>query len=112
MNAPQCAHCGLFTSWASDSYVNWGGPCDTEPPDESYMCPKCAIEDEEEQVRNGRVRSLWIPSKSSENAAKRLGWVKAGPLGASWSEYYAKDRVPFGYLLRDVEAPNPTPHAD
>lgn len=40
---PRCGDCGLFTSWAADSYIIMGcaNPEAPEPHDPDYLCPKC-----------------------------------------------------------------------
>ena len=43
----RCSHCGQFVGYSDKHaivYVPYGGPTDTEPPDERYICGKCTLE--------------------------------------------------------------------
>lgn len=41
----RCSRCGRFCSPKdSDCGVPFGGPLDSEPPDEKYICPRCLTE--------------------------------------------------------------------
>lgn len=49
---PRCGDCGLFTSWAADSYVPMGcaNPEYPEPYDPEYLCSKCEVKRKEEYI--------------------------------------------------------------
>jgi hypothetical protein len=97
----QCVSCGRFINWKEyDFYIPFGSSMDLEPPDEVFLCPVCARLDEEVQVARGDVWHNWINSKSTKNAAKRLGLRYAGPVNAAWGEYRAT--LPKGWEWRDA----------
>src|SRR5882672_2405926 len=89
-----CAYCGRFVSWGADHYSPFGGACDLEPPDAEYLCKRCVRREYFTAVRERRLPTHWLPAAWEYRAAKRLGFVQAGPKGAAWSHWYAPDAVP------------------
>ena len=98
---PKCSLCGRFYRYEDgDEYTCFGGSADLEPPDPTFMCPRCSQQDEDDQVARGYPDNAWMKSKSQRRAAARLGWKEAGPKTAGWSEWWnPKNPLPDGWAF-------------
>lgn len=71
---PQCANCGHFTSWLSDSYTPYGSGF--EPPDDEYLCDRCVAIEICDAMNAGRLWSHWHSMYWEKYAAELLGFVR------------------------------------
>lgn len=69
----------------------------SEPPDEEYYCLPCGIRLEEEAVDRKVLPTNWLSADWERRAARRLGFVRAGPKGAAWGRWCLHHRIPEGY---------------
>lgn len=93
----RCGVCGKFIRRPYDQYTPFGAACDLEPPDPVFLCRKCARAEEREAVKTGRFPTHWLPAAWEARAAKKLGYVRAGPPGAAWAHWYAPNDIPDAY---------------
>jgi len=74
MGGIRCGHCGKFCKYF-DSYAPFGGWASYEPPDEVYLCEKCAKEMYDYYKKVGRPPNHWMKSSLEINLAEELGLV-------------------------------------
>ena len=94
----KCCMCGRFCGYQADASTPFGNSSMLEPPDPEFYCKRCAKRCEDEAVARGSVYGDWMPADWQWRAAERLGWVRAGPKGAAWAEFFPPDKVPPGYV--------------
>jgi hypothetical protein len=83
----RCVRCGRFLARPADCAVPWGGPLDSEPPEEVYWCARCARQEERAAVARGRIIDAYSQRpKWAFRAARRLGLVLAGSRFAPGSD--------------------------
>ncbi len=87
---PRCEGCGRFTSYDADYYIPFGGPCDFEPPDPVYMCPRCREESRRLDRQRGRPHDNWVPSKLDREIAEEFGYALAKYPRNGWSIWKKK----------------------
>jgi 5-methylcytosine-specific restriction endonuclease McrA len=98
-----CAYCGRFVSWGADHFTPFASGEALDPPDDEYLCKRCARREYVEAIRERRLPTHWHPAKWEYRAAKKLGFVRAGPSGAAWTHWFAPNSLPTGYeMLEDV----------
>lgn len=95
--SPKCAYCGRFAGWRAERFTPFGGSQDLEPPDEEFVCRRCARRLYRDAIRERRIPSHWHSAAWTYRAAKKLGFVQAGPHGAAWVQWFARDSLPAGY---------------
>ena len=87
-------------SWDNhEVWVPFGSYNDYEPPEDRHTCPKCAVRNEGEYVKEGWVPSNWIKAPHEYRAAERLGLVETGPEGAAWTVFRRPDNIPENYVI-------------
>ncbi len=98
----RCDICGRFFSYRTmDEYTNFGYSEMLEPPDPVRMCRSCSKSEENIMVKRQHVFSPWRPGRCHFRAAKRLGWKRAGPPSAAWSEFRPSNKpLPKGWEWR------------
>ena len=96
-----CGGCGRFAPWGADTFTPYGGALDVDPPEPVPLCRRCCVEDYRKAVRDRRLPSHWIPARWEYRAAKKIGFVRAGPKGAAWAHWFAPSAVPAGYEVFD-----------
>lgn len=100
---PLCARCGHFTSWRSDNYTPFGGPCDTDPPDPEYLCDRCVAIEIAEAMVHRRLWSHWQPAAWEYRVAPLIGFARAGLPGAGWSNWCDTTKpLPDGWVWRNA----------
>lgn len=95
----KCCICGRYCGWRADSSTPFGNSYSMEPPEPEFYCRRCARKEEREALRTGRLFSDWIPARWQLRVAKKLGYVRAGPKGASWATFFKPDQVPPDYCV-------------
>jgi hypothetical protein len=96
----RCTICGRFVPYGSDSATDFGNSYDVEPPDEYFYCTTCAGNEEGRAITTGSLPAHWVAADWERRAAKALGLVRAGPKLAAWGHWYARERVPDGYVTQ------------
>ncbi|MFA5416929.1 MAG: hypothetical protein WC341_00585 [Bacteroidales bacterium] len=82
----QCGVCGKFAVIV-DSYTEFGGSQDVDPPEEVPMCQKCVDKDIEYYRKNHTMPCHWIKGKYEENLAKELGYFWSVLPGCAWGTW-------------------------
>ena len=102
MSQLRCRYCGRFIGYNSeyDEYTNWGYAADLEPPDPVLMCMACVEKEKAFYKEQGTVPTYWYNPQWVYELAEELGWVKAGPPGASWGIFFPQDKVPERYTIK------------
>jgi hypothetical protein len=98
MSAPRCYDCGRFCPWTSEVRAPFAFGDVYEPPDDEYVCAKCASDNEEMLVRWGYVTDHWIKPAYERRAAARLGFVEVKLPGSAWTTWAKPDSIPKGYV--------------
>jgi hypothetical protein len=101
-----CAICGRFTPYGSDSATDFGHSGDADPPDAHLYCGPCAESEERRAIETGIMPTHWIPAEWERRAAERLGYVRAGPKLAAWGHWYPPDKLPDGYVVQTQRPAN------
>lgn len=96
-----CAYCGRFVSWKADHYAPFGNSTDIEPPEEEYLCKRCVSKLEKQAIKEKRLPTHWHMARWEYRVAKKLGMVRAGPIGSSWSMWYMPNNLPEGYEIHE-----------
>ncbi len=68
-----CNLCG-DVSVIVDCYIPYGRPEDMEPPDEVWMCKKCAEKEIENIKLTGILPEHWIFADFEMKLAREMGW--------------------------------------
>lgn len=97
----RCSECGHFVNWLDhDSSRPFGSVTDLEEPESIFYCIRCSNELEEEAVKAESLPCNWQKARWEYRAAERLGYLMAGPSGASWSRWVKPDQIPPGWEER------------
>lgn len=87
---PRCVNCGHFVRYDADYDIGYGSGWDTEPPDPTYLCPKCIEKEKAHYRAQGRMPHAWQPANWHMELAKELGFVWVHTEGNSWGGWVKK----------------------
>jgi len=97
----KCCVCGKFLklSGKTDNSTPFGSSQDYEPPDPEFYCNDCARTECRASIKTRSLPHNWIPAHWELKAAKKMGFIRVGPIGASWSYWFDPTRgpIPDGY---------------